>query len=300
MNLSRARMLSRVAVALSLLLSLGSGAALAQGRPIGQIDTARGVERPTDATVTRAAGGSSPARSLVRLYDGDRVIVTGAATRLTLFIAGTETPVVVTRANSPFTVRGRAGRSSSAFANRMLASLDLLFNRPRMAIATATEARGPGDVVTASPFLPTGPQRLPLGARPLVILWSGPTSAVQVAEAGQTRDWIASDYASMLIDAPAEGDFEIMLPGGELGWTVTRVPQAEAPRAPGAPTDPVLPDEDRLANAIGLLSEGAPEWRLFALSEVADLARTDYGAARLLAAIRAGEIEPEAFGVAAE
>lgn len=299
MNLSRAWM-SSLGALFAVLVLLWSGAALAQGRPLGQIDTARGVERPTDATVARAAGGSIPARSLVRLYDGDRVVVTGVNTRLTLFIAGAETPVVVTRANSPFTVRGRSGGSSSAFATRMLASMDLLFNRPRMAIATATEARGPGDVATASPFLPAGPQRLPLGARPLIILWSGPTSAVQVSESGQTRDWVASDYASMLIDAPAAGDFEIRVPGGELGWTVTRVPAAESPRAPGAPTDTVLSDEERLANAIGLLSEGAPEWRLFALSEVADLARTDYGAARLLAAIRAGEIEPQALAVATE
>lgn len=274
-------------------LTPGVGLAQAQPRPIGQIDAASGVTRPADATVARAVGGTAPARSLVRLYDGDRVIVTGTTTRLTLFLAGVEAPTVVTRANSPFVVRGRRSGSTQGFVNDMLASLDVMFNRPRMAIATATEARGPSDARTADAFLPAGPQRLPEGARRLLVSWSGPSSPVQVTQGDDAREWAASLYASAFIEAPAEGDFDIILPGDGLGWTVSRTPLAEAPRATGVPTEGELTEEERLANAIWLIAEGAPEWRLFALSEVADLAQTDYGAARLLAAIRAGEIEPQ-------
>lgn len=306
MTSSRSGMLSLVpsgwrlgacrSVALALLVSaVFAGAVGAQDRPVGQIDTARGIQRPTDAVVTRADGGTVPARSLVRLYQGDRVVVAGANTRLTLFIAGADTPVAVTRANSPFVVRGRSGGSSPGFVGRTLASLDLLFNRPRMAIATTTEARGPGDVLTASPFLPAGPQRLPQGARRLVVLWSGPASLVQISQAGQTREWTSAPFASTLVDAPAEGDFDIVLPGDALGWSVSRVAEDQSPRAPSAPQASGLAPDERLANAIWMLVEGGAEWRLFALSEVADLAQTDYGAARLLAAIRAGEIQPEAL-----
>ncbi|MBU1346842.1 MAG: hypothetical protein KKA16_07805 [Alphaproteobacteria bacterium] len=264
----------------------------AQQRPVGQIDAASGVVRPTDATVTRAVGGTTPARSLVRLYDGDRVSVSGARTRLTLFLAGVETPTVVTRANSPFIVRGRRTGASQGFVTEMFASLDLMFNRPRMAIATATEARGPEDARTAAAALPSGRQRLPEGERRLLVLWSGPASVVQVAQGDERREWAASLYASTFIDAPETGDFDVVLPGDALGWTVSRVPAADAPRAPGAPAEGELTADERLANAIWLIAEGDAEWRLFALSEVADLAQTDYGAARLLAATRADEIEP--------
>ncbi len=269
-----------------------AGPVWAQQRPVGQIDAASGVTRPTDATVTRAVGGTTPARSLVRLYDGDRITVSGARTRLTVFLAGVETPAVVTRANSPFVVRGRRTGASQGFVTEMFASLDLMFNRPRMAIATATEARGPEDARRATAALPSGRQRLPDGARRLLVLWSGPASVVQVAQGEDAREWAASLYASTFIEAPATGDFEVVLPGDALGWSVSRVPASDAPRAPGAPVGRELTPDERLANAIWLIAEGDPEWRLFALSEVADLAQVDYGAARLLAAIRADEIEP--------
>jgi hypothetical protein len=280
--------------------ALGAGPAVAQDRPVGQIDTARGIDRADQAVVLRAAGGTTPARSLVRLYDGDRIQVRGAQTRLTVYVAGNERPIVVTRANSPYLVRGRSGGPVSGPVTQMLASLDLMFNRPRMAIATATEARGLGEDLTASAFLPAGSQRLPEGARPLLIQWSGPASAVKIVQGQESREWDASAFTSALIDAPAEGDFEIVLPADALGWTVARVAEEAAPRASSVPPNGLLTPDERLANAIWLLAEAAPEWRLFGLSEVADLARTDYGAARLLAAIRAGEIEPEDMAVGSD
>jgi len=282
-----------VVIAALVSLTAEVGAAHAQPRPVGQIDAAVGVARPADATVARAVGGTTPARSLVRLYDGDRIIVTGRSTRLTLFLAGVDAPTVVTRANSPFVVRGRREGSAHGFVNDMLASIDLMFNRPRMAIATATEARGPSDTRVADSFLPAGPQRLPEGARRLLVSWSGPSSKVVVTQGAEAREWEASLYASAFIEAPAEGDFDIVLPGDDLGWSVSRSTLSDAPRAPGAPMEGSMTMDERLANAIWLIAEGAPEWRLFALSEVADIAQIDYSAARLLAAIRAGEIEPQ-------
>ncbi len=276
----------------SLAISLVAASAFAQARTVGQIDTARGVDQPGDAVVTRASGETTSARSLMHLYDGDRVIVAGAATRLTLFVAGAETAIPVTRQNSPYLVRGQGGGASSGFVGQMLTSLDLLFNRPRMAIATATEVRGLDGTLGSNPFLPRVPQRLPEGARRLAILWTGSSSPVQVRQAGQAWDWAASPLTSTLIEAPAAGAFEVVLPGQALGWSVTRVAPDEFPRAPGLTgMDELTPDE-RLANAIWLLKDGSTEWRLFALSEVVDLAQSDYGAARLLAAIRSGEIEP--------
>jgi hypothetical protein len=289
-----------LAVFASLTLAASAGPADAQDRPVGQIDTARGIDLPDQAVVLRAAGGTTPARSLVRLYDGDRIQVRGAQTRLTVYVAGNDRPIVITRANSPYLVRGRSGGPMSGRVTRVLASLDLMFNRPRMAIATATEARGLGDGLTASAFLPAGPQRLPGGARALLILWSGPASAVQIVQGQQSREWDASAFTSAVIDAPEEGDFDIVLPGDALGWSVARVPEEAAPRGPGVPPTGPLTPEERLANTIWLLAEGEPEWRLFALSDVTDLARTDYGAARLLAAIRAGEIEPEDLAAPAD
>lgn len=294
MPLSSHRAAPRLILAVILALTcLGAVSVQAQERPVGQIDSARGVTRPSDATVTRAVGGVVPARSLVRLYDGDRVTVTGAGTQLTLFLAGVDTPTVITRANSPFVVKGRRSGAGQGFVGGMLASLDLMFNRPRMAIATATEARGPGDARAATSFLPGGEQRLPEGMRRLLVMWSGPSSPVHVVQGEATREWVASVYASTFVDAPAQGDFGIVLPGDALGWTVSRVADDDVPRAPGAPTDRPLTEEERLANAIWLLAEGGPEWRLFAISEVVELAPGDYGAARLLAAIRSSEIEPE-------
>lgn len=266
---------------------------LAQQRPVGQIDTATGIARPTDATVVRAVGGTTPARSLVRLYNGDRVTVNGDRTRLTLFLAGGDAPTVVTRANSPFVVRGRRTGTTQGFVTEMFASLDLMFNRPRMAIATATEARGPEDGRTATGFLPAGPQRLPAGALRLLVLWSGPSSPVRVVQGEDSQEWAASVYTSALIDAPAEGDFDIVLSDDALRWRVFRIPLVDAPRAPGAPAEGELTPDERLANAMWLIAEGGQEWRLYALSEIADLAQSDYSAARLLAAIRADEITPE-------
>jgi len=276
-------------------------AAQAQERPIGQIDAARGVVRPSDALVTRSDGGPVPARSLVRLYEGDRITVTGSGTQLTLFLAGAEAPTIVSRANSPYVVRGRRAAPVQGFVSDMLASLDLLFNRPRMAIATVTEARGLGNGRQATAFLPVGAQRLPPGTRRLLVLWSGPSSVVQVVQGAGNREWTASLYASTFVEAPPEGDFQVVLPGDPLGWTVTRVPADETPRAQGTSQLGELTADERLANAIWLLADGGTEWRLFAISEVADLAQTEYSAARLLAAIRSGEIEPEElFGDVAE
>jgi|GEM_PF-2493320 hypothetical protein len=289
-----------LAVFASLTLAASAGPAGAQDRPVGQIDTARGIDLPDQAVVLRAAGGTTPARSLVRLYDGDRIQVRGAQTRLTVYVAGNERPIVVTRANSPYLVRGRSGRPLSGPVTQMLASLDLMFNRPRMAIATSTEARGLDNATAASAFLPAGPQRLPAGTRPLLILWSGSASAVQIVQDQQSREWAASAFTSTLIDAPAAGNFDIVLPGDALGWTIARVPEEAVPRASSLPANGPLTFEERLANAMWLLTEAAPEWRLFGLSEVADLARTDYGAARLLAAIRSGEIEPEDLAAPAD
>jgi hypothetical protein len=282
------------AMAVGLMIAgLATASVQAQDRPVGQIDTVRGVVRPGDAVITRATGGDVPARALMRLHVGDRISVTGTNARLTLFLGGAVSPTTVTRANSPFLVEGPRSGPAGAFARRMLASLDLVFDRPRMAIATATEARGINDDLAPVPFLPAVPQILPDGVRPVLVLWSGPASPVQIVHDSQTREWASSGYTSLVVEAPQGGDFRIVMPDTALGWAVTRVAAGAAPRAPETPTGTDLSSEERLANALWILTEAGPEWRLFALSEIASLADEDYGAARLLAAIRAGEIEPE-------
>lgn len=263
-------------------------AACPSGLPLARIER---IEAPaTGAAPQRVAIDGT--RSALRSYDwlcaGDRIELQGA-TRIVAMLAGGAEQVFAPGAALSLPAPA-AARAAPGLADLASEALDRL-RGARKPIALFNQARDPGQTqppLLADALLPPGEQRLPSGTLRAALLWRGGPAIVGVqAEAMAASSVSSGRRAYAVVELPRDAPGLVLRTlDQELAWRIVWT------------TDAVPSDADeRVQQALRLLREGAPQRRLFALSELAALAAQGHFAAeQLWAAARSGELA-DALGV---
>lgn len=239
----------------------------------------------------RAGGKRETARAGIFLYAGDTVVVPPAV-KVDLQVGGDRMtiPRTRTRGTARYVVPARPGGFFSRLEDAYLSGWRWIFAADLPGPAVYTRVRNgdrPSASLRADPVLPAGPQRLPGGSRQAVAIWRGGAAIVELHAEGAVRPVNSEGFAFAEIPlAGAPGQVRISLRGQDLGWDVTVGGNAPPTpwAAPGAGQG--LSDAQRTARASWLLREGPIEWRLFAVTEIRELAAAgDFPASALWAAL---------------
>lgn len=189
-------------------------------------------------------------------------------------------------------------RRSSDVAAKILASINDFLYHPPSPPALPTYARRGGFAADGPPapdlwLAPTGEQDLAPHTSSVALVWNGRVDKLVVETPGRPDRTLHPRGANALVlpvpqNAPA--GFVVRTGDRALIWRFAYATQAPPTPLPGNPTTP----GDRLAQALSLLQSGPPQWRVFALSELAALAKAgDFVAAELWSAARHGELPPD-------
>lgn len=282
---SRARQWTATLALVGWLLIAGPSAA-------GALPAARVIAvQPADAAqIVDAKGARRPVRHGSLLYPGDRIVflkpgrieATFGQQRRTL------TP------ESDLTIAGRPAGRAGARDVDYVEGFKRLISQPRQTIAMFPFLRDGGEQPpprTASPLLPTGLQKVTAQTVRLAFIWRDGPALLTVGQ-GKAAKQVNSGQAATILVTPPPGArrFAVSMVGEpSLAWTVEVVEAAPAP--PWFAPDEPASEEQRLVRALWLLREGPPEWRLFALSEIAALAEAGvFTASEIWQAAQSGQL----------
>ena len=268
---------------------LGVGAAQAQVlSAIGQVVKLH-EEAPGDVLVLHANGEATPATLFQWLVPGDRVKVTTAVANATVYDVGTRRTVRVVQSDGPRTITGADPGPHNPAGDAFFQGFDNLFQAEPQ-IAPTANGLNRIRTITPSPLLPVGPQHLISGPTVLGVIWRGGPGDVALAHAnGKVVTVSASgNYASLLLKTGRlDGDYVLTIGKNDLVFPITVVDPSQAPTPPWLHGAPVTSDAERIIRAAWILREGPPDWRLFAIGELAYLAQRNYAADRLWTAVQA-------------
>lgn len=256
------------------------------GDMVGRVTDLAPAGKPT---IVRADGSKEKARYPAPLFVNDRVVLEPGET-LGVVLNGKRQPL-----RGPIDQRITAPpRAVSTMGTGILDSLIDFLQRPHKPASVLNAARAPGGEVpptVADPLVPTGRQLLPPGVKSVALLWRGPAGLIALERAGQTPVLVPShgnSWATFTAPEFAPRGFTIAIRDSGLAWQVAIAPKVPSPTG----LEPDRLAGDRLARAVWLLRSGPPEWHLFAVSEVANLAASgDYVAGELWRAAQDGHLE---------
>lgn len=269
-----------------------SGSALACGlEAVGRIETVKGR-----AEILRK-GTAQPARAYACLFPGDKVRVLAPDARV-VFVQP-DKPRTVDWTNRNVAVSGSKPAGLTRAAHEFFADFERLLNGNPLEVRAFSGGRGPAPVLAADPLLPAGVvQAVPSGPRRLAAVWREAAADV-ILHAPDGRILAQADsgaYAhAVLPPARLTGPQRLVVSRGDgmnLVWNLVAVEPGSIPGPPWMNGRTSRTDPERLTRAAWLLREPSARWRLFALSEIAELEGRNYPAARLWRAIRAGELSP--------
>jgi hypothetical protein len=228
------------------------------------------------------------------LCAGDKLVMTGEARldanlngKIKTFVAGDPDLTVPRRPTGMFTERDRG------FFERFWPFVTAV----RRQIPTYAWARGEDDTppptLTPDPLAPTGRQRVLRGTTQVMVLWRGGASNLTVRP--ELRGSMSVEnrrYAWAAVPLAADADrYVVTTENGALSWSIEKVDSAPSPPWFADPNPQT--EAERLVRAVWLLTDGPPEWRLFALTELSDLASAgNVVAAQFWQGARSGEIIP--------
>lgn len=197
----------------------------------------------------------------------------------------------ITSRESPYIVPGEAKSLLTIADERVLAGLRLLWGHPRKSVPVYALTRGDNGAFAPAPskLQPGGRQVVPRNLDAVALVWVGGPATLQVS-AGTLAEVDSGRLSWAWVAVPAdEPSAEIRL-GGQATWRIDRT--TDVPPAPPWLAGPkALGPTERIIRAAWLLQEGPPEWRTFAITELARLSTQDPVAMELWTAIRSGELE---------
>jgi hypothetical protein len=168
---------------------------------------------------------------------------------------------------------------------------------PRMSMGIATLPRRDlehpaAPVFSFNPALSRTEQYFPRGATASVVLWAGPASPLIVTpdRGGPIRLSPAGAGWGIVPLSSSSARLEVALSDAPLGWTLT---VADLPPSPPWFTSPVaqLSEAERLVRALWILRDGPTSWRLYAATELHDLASArNFVATQFWQGLRSGEL----------
>jgi hypothetical protein len=262
---------------LSALLALTAPAAEASAQrlltAVGRVERLLPAQANAQGRVTleRGARKGLTAAPRILLFPGD-ILRSEKGGRARLRIRGR--PVMVGPQLPRYTVPGSASifdRLDEQFAQLYHAILGAEKGDPPQFPVGRSKDAPPPPPIRADPLLPEGRQLLPPGTAKAALIWRDGAATLLVTGAGR-RATIASDgfsFAQVPLPGP-EARIEASGGGRTLRWSVE--PGGAPPGPPWqAGAGRGLSSAQRLVRALWLLREGPAEWRLFALTELAEL-----------------------------
>ncbi|HEX3363742.1 hypothetical protein [Phenylobacterium sp.] len=259
-------------------MALPAAAQAAAWGSVGMVEAIRGAGSDDEVKVERAGEGRHVIGPHEPLYNGDHLVIRGAATAC-VNVSGARSCWTSRTTNT--TVASHGPGAASILDAAFFRAIGLGPPAAGMGIVTGTVLRSAGSTtaagVAAIGLLPAGPQHVTPAARTVVAAWRGPAQALTLTpEGGPAVSLSASAERFAEIPVPAgRTAFRIQLQPSEVVWNVSTSPTAPSPPwyAGRQPRD----REERLARATWIVTDGPPEWRMFAFGELAELARAGFG-----------------------
>ena len=230
------------------------------------------------------------------LYEGDQIQILDESRVNVSFAQGKEQ--LFTQQTNNLPISGKTVKSIHDNQNnwyekfKSAKAVWKLFGTPRKPIPQTTVVRGstPRFLLAEDNLLPSGIQYLPVDYDQVAILWRGGPAIVSLAASIGTMETNTQQVAYLVTAIPNnQSEIEIRLLRHDIGW---RIQFAKNPPLPSGLTEP---DQnaiaERVIRAVWILTEGPLEWRIFALTELAKLAKQGYfSAEQLWLAALSGEL----------
>jgi hypothetical protein len=281
-----------LSVALVLLLALAGQPAVAGPSLVTAAGRVADVSPAGTVVIVRKTGESVIAGYRTLLWPGDRLeFRRDAVVRATVYGHS----VVYTPGSEVLTIQEHDVGLFGAFEERVVEPLRRFFSEPRRAIPIFGWARDPvsGSIhrPVPGPFAPQGRLLLPRATSHLYLIWAdGPARLVITAPRMRTIRLEVPAASTMVTLPPGISRAAITVEGANFGWSVEFTDRVPAPPELNGAT---FSEAQQLARATWLLKDGPPEWRAFAVTELADLARADnFLAGQMWTGARSGELAP--------
>jgi hypothetical protein len=215
-----------------------------------------------------------------KLFEGDRIEITGK-TKVIVNLAQNEERIFTQETNHQ-PLHGKTVKDIEENWKAIIASIwNSLGNSQETIPVHNNVRRGSSVLLKNDPLLPSGIQYLPAGYDQVALLWQSGAAKVVITSAGGSIEEDSKDRAFLLIPIPTDQEnIKISLQDQKIGWDVRT--SAIPPVPPGMKEPDAASTSDRLIRAIWILKEGPVEWRLFALSELANLSKAGFFAAEEL------------------
>jgi|CXWL01.1.fsa_nt_gi hypothetical protein len=268
--------------------------------PLGAIGKISNIVRNEgSAVVIRAACPANERTSAdfyQMLYEGDRIEIMGATKVFVSLVQREES--IFTQETNHQRLHGKTKKdieeSSNSWFERITSAKEIinLIGKSRKPIPYFGIVRGSTKKFSLSndPLLPSGTQYLPSGYDSIALIWKGGPATVIISQTDGTSRVSSHNQASLLVPIQKDPqDIRINLQDQEIAW---HVQVSATPPLPAGMTepDPALVSA-RLIRAIWILREGPVEWRMFALSEFANLSKAGiFAAEELWEAALSGEL----------
>jgi hypothetical protein len=263
-----------IALAAAQLMAPAAARAAAWGS-VGMVEAIRGAGSDDEVKVERPGEGRRVIGPHDPLYNGDHLVIRGGATAC-VNISGARSCWTSRTTNT--TVASHGAGAASILDAAFFRAIGLGPPAAGMGIVTGTVLRSAAPAAAAGPvepigLMPAGPQYVTPTATTVVAAWRGPAQALTLTpEVGGLVNLPAPGERFAEIAVPAgRGAFRVRLEPSDVVWTVSTAPTAPSPpwyegRQPRTP-------EERLARATWIVTDGPPQWRMFAFGELAELAK---------------------------
>ena len=248
---------------------------------------------PDDSSVgtIRSGGRQRAAARFDCLFSGDQIRVEKQSGYLEYVDLQDPTRTRrIDRGSGSVAIMGRVKPVIQRNVEEVAEGLSALWRRPRPAIMAYGLLEVRGGAPAAASELPAGIQYVPIGTSELTFLWRGAPAAIQVLRAdGRIQLGVPASPATFTEVKIPSADGARVVVGSSLTWNLRSAARSSIPEPAWMARDLTRSDEERVLRAIWILQSGPPSWRLFALSELSQLAQTDYLADRALLAVLSGE-----------
>lgn len=157
-----------------------------------------------------------------------------------------------------------------------------IFSSSRESIPVETYGRRTM-VAMPHPLLPIVEQVLPARQQSLVVVWQGPTPFVELRNAGNriaaSQVQPATNFA-VLTGLNITGRSRLLI-GDSIIYVIRAVDSPQVPEPQWMEGRTSRTEDERVARALWLLTDGPAQWRLFALGELEGLRTSSFAAERI-------------------
>lgn len=215
------------------------------------------------------------------LYEGDRIEITGDAEVLVSLAKGEKR--VFTQNTNGISLHEQTindiHKNQSSISGKIEIAVGVWkrLEGNRKSIPYFNKVRGSTQnlVILKDPLLPSGLQYLPANYDQIALLWKGGPATVISTSVEKTIETPSENWSYLVMPISMnQSENIIRLKNQDISWHIKVASTIPVPQ--GLNESDLTTSLSQLARALWILKEGPEEWRLFALSELARLARIGF------------------------